>query len=912
MPTVSNSTDAGAELRRDLDSPIRAVRLFAYDEILRTRSAMRLRDALKQRETLEDDEECQILLRHALAMASASEKSDTSSAETVPAEKSGVLLSAIGSRTPEEWQKMAQEFPASLAGESDPLILAELIRRIGRYLDPAQRRALEPYLVHPLSLVRSAALAVLIDRFPEELAPRLPQALRSRDPRLRALAVRGLARIDPEEAIRHLEIMLLGSDPGLRRFGLQIVSLLPFPLVRDLMVRFALVAEEPVLVRAASALFRSNPDPDVGFRLLEAEQQASEKQKPVLRLMFQQAELALESSGILGAEAARHRQQIQQWERKLVLRASVRDLLAQIPEDAPDPQHRLIDLLGVRLQEPLVRQALEESLTWSLPPHLEGAVKGVLHPPSAQAPVVAPPPSAMAAAVPAPDLERRLAKLGISEKSEPGLDLVTQALTDARQTVEVQALALRAAAVWAVKGFEEQAARWLVHADHRLVAGALEYLTVTDPERVYPQLGRFLASPQPLVKLRAILLLKRYDLPQAISALLALIRLPDSRTHRLLATSLVQFEFSLLRGPLTDFLCQTGGGTFLRESLCLFQANPARENLFCLYRIEQAVAKTHRFAVQKTRESCENLLIELGLLSRDEIVSVQAQWELELQRKQARAHNPPSYAIEQVFSDLSGISVRFSAVRRAFAEIDEATVKKTIFMVFVFAPLVYAWWTYFLQPTTPFSLAPGANTALQRLARTPTVGKTAAPVATRPPAPPPSTLEDFSRALEREIDRELSAPLPGGMSQDAAWMFQASEHPAIGRILEKIELGRGDEAIEDLERLLVQAPDNPYLQMRVLSILCRLYQSKGDAASLRKAQERFATALDRLPGFFPVSFREFLRAQEQMLKALKQPNWQAAASQTEPVDRSQILAGISQLEAGFPGVTQVNKKDAEE
>ncbi len=905
MPPFAGSAETGADVRRDLESPIRTVRLFAYDEILRTRAARHFRDALKQRESLEDDEECRIMLQHALAMADEATSVAPSPGET---QKSESARSSFLIRSVEEWQKLARDFPDSIAAETNPLALAEMIRQIGRYLEPAQRQSLEPYLAHRLSLVRSAALSVLIERFPEELAPRLPNVLKSRDPRLRALAVRGLARIDPDEAVRHLELMLLGSDPALRRFGLQIVSLLPFSLVRDLMVRFALLVEEPPLVRAASAVFRSNPDPDVGFRLLEAEYQAPETQKPVIRRMLQQAEEALSTSGVLGAEAPRHAQRMEEWRGRLAARVTLQELLALVPEESADASRHLADQLGTRVAEPLMRRTLEESLSWNLPPHLEAAVKGVLTPRTENVP---PPASASAAdeVPPEVDLERQLAKLRISEKNEAGLDLLSQALTNAAASTDTRILALRAAAAWSVHGYEEQAGKWLFHADHRLVAGALEYLTAVDPERVHPQLGRFLASPHPLVKLRAILLLKRYDLPQAISALLALIRLPDTRTHRLLSTSLVQFEFSLLRGPLTDFLCQTGGAVFLRESLCLFLANPARENLVCLYRIESAAHRTSAVQVRNTREACEKMLLELGLMSAEEVAIVRQQCEEDLARRKARALSPPVYAVERVFHEGPTIREHLARLRQSLAQIDAVTVKKACFVVFIFAPLVYFWWTYVLYTPVPFSLDPGANTALQRLARSPTSARTAAPAPAKPMKSAVTPQDDFSRVVEREVSRELSSPLPPGLSQETAWLFQASEHPMIGLALEKAELGNTDQAISDLERLLAQAPDNPYLQMRVLSILCRLYQLKGDETLLKKAQERFVAAMDRLSALFPVSFRDFLRAQEQMLEHLKQPDWGTSTRALGSVSPADLKAGMSQLEGLLPLNSSMYKRN---
>jgi hypothetical protein len=442
-------------------------------------------------------------------------------------------------------------------------------------------------------------------------------------------------------------------------------------------------------------------------------------------------------------------------------------------------------------------------------------------------------------------------------------------LVDKKASLEQQLLALRAAGAWEIAGFADLAEKLLSHEDPRVVAGALEYLTLVDPDRVIPRLGQFLAAGSPIVKLRAILLLKRYDLPQAISSLFALLEGPMYKSRHLLTTMLVQFEFSLLREPLTKFLCRTNGCVFLKESLCLFQANPAPENLFCLLNIERVVRPSQLEQVRKARIVCESALIELRLSTPEDLARLQQNWEEEQARLKALAAKPSPYSLEQVFPELDVPlpTTLLRSLRQIYAQADRQTVRRACIIAGIFGPLLYAYWAYILNVGPHTRFAPDLPPTLQRLARRPNQASAPRTITFTPWQTPPAQYPAamFQDVLAREIARERTLPLPLGISREGGWLMQATSHPLFEEAHRQLKSGSLETAIRLLHDALADAPDNPFLQIRGWSILCHLYQKQKNDKLLKEAQERLAEASERLPAGFGVSLRTLIQQQEQLL-----------------------------------------------
>lgn len=79
----------------------------------------------------------------------------------------------------------------------------------------------------------------------------LPELLNSKDPQIKALAIEGLAKIDKEEALKHLQALLLSADLSDRLAGIQNCPFLPFEMVKPVLLKYFAAENHPeLLIRA--------------------------------------------------------------------------------------------------------------------------------------------------------------------------------------------------------------------------------------------------------------------------------------------------------------------------------------------------------------------------------------------------------------------------------------------------------------------------------------------------------------------------------------------------------------------------------------------------------------------------------------------------------------------------------------
>ena len=227
---------------QDLTAADRMFRLFAIENILRDGDSETLLSAVTERIDQEQDPECLMLLRHAKSAlqerlglgespaASAVEWADRFSKATVE----GRLKLLWG--LPAAWTQEIARGPALrwFQAETDAAVIALLIRHCGRFWPPEAVAEVRSRMSGTPVNVQAACLEFLIQFAPDSLEESLPAFLSSRDPKIRALGIRALARIDEEEAVAHLDGLLAGTDVRGKMAGLQQALHLPFALVKPI------------------------------------------------------------------------------------------------------------------------------------------------------------------------------------------------------------------------------------------------------------------------------------------------------------------------------------------------------------------------------------------------------------------------------------------------------------------------------------------------------------------------------------------------------------------------------------------------------------------------------------------------------------------------------------------------------
>ncbi len=690
------------DLLQELVSPIKTFRLFALERIIQQGGPPELRQFLEDRQLHEEDEECQVLLIHALAAVRAREEARLTTAPAAPAspvspttpassappldpatltwpvDDPAAQLELLTRLPAERLAEFAPRAPIWLAATEAPHAQAALLRTFRAHWPEDHLEALAPLLGANSLAVRSAALQLLIDKVPQEVGRFLPRLLSADDPRLRSLAIQGLAAIDLESALEHIEAMLVSSQPASRGFAIRNCLFLPFERVKPLLLKALAVECFPELIEKAGAILRSNPDPETPYRLWELIERAPAKLQPPLKGVLQGVCQSLRDSGLLGDGYQEFQAHLQEWVHRRVAIHKVQAWLEREPDpDLPDGG----DLDPPDPSSPYIRWALEQALTWDLPSAARQRVACLLAPPQLSPATTVTPPTADAS--PAPSLERgptptsrtavpsqtappppapaasagaasaaptdptqallfRLHRLQDEDRQE-ARTLLAEVLTKGSHPPPVLATAFRTAARLRFLEFVIPAERLLKTNHESLLAAVLEYLGTADPDRVMPFLGKFLQSRSRRVKGAALELIRRLDPPRALSALEFMLSNREEAEQEQALACMVHFEFSLIRKLLTDYLSRHPPEALFLKGLCLFQANPEKDNLYPLYCLEKSLSPPLDAKVRKVREATIQALTELGLPIEPEI-KTETHLEDRRQADEARRRTPPPFS----------------------------------------------------------------------------------------------------------------------------------------------------------------------------------------------------------------------------------------------------------------------------
>ncbi|NLI75042.1 MAG: hypothetical protein GX442_01215 [Candidatus Riflebacteria bacterium] len=581
---------------------------------------------------------------------------------------------------------LAGQAPAWLAAAKVPHVQAAVLRTFRPHWPADHLDELAPLLGAGSLTVRGAALQVLIERAPRQLAQFLPRLLSAEDPRLRALAVQGLALLDLDCAIEHTEAMLLSAQPASRGFAIRNCLFLPFERVKPLLLKSLAVETFPELVEKAGVILRSNPDQETPYRLWEVIERAPPKLQDSLKAVLQGVCQSLRESGVLGTNYQSFQDRLQDWVHRRVAIRKVQAWLEDLPDGNEEPATP-----GPDPAIPVIRWALEQALTWDLPAAAHQRVAARLAPAGtpasnqpetgtmaptpaggpppgaspttaptaggtaagtpmggtatspapaptgapAQAPTgaggippvpaapAAPAPASAAAtlpgapAEPAPDPAKALiARLNLfaPEQRQEARALLSDLLNGKNsQPPAVLAAGFRAAGRLRLLEFGAAAERQLKSAHEAVQAAALEYLGNADPDKALPFLGPFLQSRSRRIKGITIDLIRRLDPPRALSAVEFMLSNRDESEQEQALACMIQFDFPLVRKSLTDYLLQSVPEALFLKGLCLFQANPDKDNLYPLYRLEKQLLPPLDGKVRKVREATLQALQDLGL-----------------------------------------------------------------------------------------------------------------------------------------------------------------------------------------------------------------------------------------------------------------------------------------------------------
>ena len=312
------------DIAQDLQAPIRCFRLMAIESLLRNGTfEPGLREILEEHRRRETDSECLLLLDHALTLVTA-ENPEGLPDEIIaqgPESTAAWFAPLPAARKFQVLPHLAKAaFPISgrateliFLQEPDELIQATLMQTCAPKWSEAALEKIHRGLASPRLSLRTAALAHLAAHHPDLLRRDLPGLLTNEDPRIRVIAMTGLIRIDPDEALRYLDELLHSREPQIINLALSNSIHFPYERVRPLLLQAIAFHRAPTIIRAIGMLLANNPDTETPFRLIDLAEGAEGERKAALKGALDSLVRNVKDADILDDGFATFRQELQRY-----------------------------------------------------------------------------------------------------------------------------------------------------------------------------------------------------------------------------------------------------------------------------------------------------------------------------------------------------------------------------------------------------------------------------------------------------------------------------------------------------------------------------------------------------------------------------------------------------------------------
>jgi HEAT repeat protein len=681
---------------KDLASPEKTFRVVALEQAIAGGSSRELLAFLERMQTQEKDDECMILLQHAIEvvrekMKPLSEVDEEYDPQAIPPDeipdiftkcnvpnKLRILLALKNSQV----SALALWASREVRREKNPAVVSQMIRIFGTYWPMDGLKTLLEKVASGYLTVRFASLEALIAIAPDRLKDSLPLLLQDQDARIRATAVKGLAKIDKEEAQNHLECILLDKDVNKKLAGLQVAVVLPFSMVKPGLLKFLSVEKDPDLLEKAGWIFQINPDPEVPYRLLELLHQTDELRLPVLKEIMEGACRIIQDSGLLDEDFPVYLKKLEESIRRYRALHVINSTLNTLDENQAEPEKVDQDCIEEK-DKALVREALQApmpiSITAVQKKCLQTIVQSTPAPPSPAKPLTAKDRKTVFLQLPDAQKVRFIAKLNAMD-SEFYRESCEELGKDERAAPEVRAAVLRWAARLKIAGFEELASKWLNHSQEIFVVAGLQYLGKTDPEKTYNLIGRFLKSGSPKIRLAVFKILRDFDPMQGVSAIMAMLRASDKRNMAVAISCLMNIDFALVRDQVVEHLETSKAEALVEPVVALFQSNPHPENLFLLYRLEKVFQGPLRERICAVRNQNIALIKDLRLLNQTELNDLLGSLEQKHQSIKSKKIAPPPYSVKAIRSRQEGF---FTKLRETMIESSAPLAVISLFFLFI-------------------------------------------------------------------------------------------------------------------------------------------------------------------------------------------------------------------------------------
>lgn len=607
----------------NLRVPIKSFRIFALEEIIKSGGNPEILSVLKEIQATEDDQDCSLLISNAID-AVLSRLNGSKTAKINVGESSDFLvkweeaddrlrlhfISNMPTVIPKEFRLLGPK----LVEGSSPIVTSRIIRLFGRYWPEDQYSIITNYLHSDNLVLKLASLRTLVHLKPDLLLNDLPELLVSADPEIKALAIRALVKIDKEEALNHLQALLLSPTKTERLAGIQNCPFLPFETVKPLLLKYFAAETTPELLTKAGWIIEMNPDVEVPFALFEISERSPSNKAELIKKVLNESVKLLDKSGILGDKFSLYTQKLKNWVVKRNSLRFVRQIIARLDGEsvAPEIEQKIV----VTIKQPIVREAFSEAINWPISNLVKQRIEKYLGINNTEIKVAQESKEQTqkeVTEVKSQDYSMLEMLATITpEKATTNIDKILLLLNHKQSNAELKTAVFQCLTRCKLSGAEDIATSLIRSRDISVATAAVEYLGIVNPDYIIPYLGQCLNVSDIGMKSAALGILKNYDYNQAISSLRAMLYSSDNNQQYMALECISQFDFTLIRDMLTEFLCLNHPEPLLEAGLCHFAANPSSDNIYSLYKIEQAHDGTIANQARLLREACPEPVEEIA------------------------------------------------------------------------------------------------------------------------------------------------------------------------------------------------------------------------------------------------------------------------------------------------------------
>jgi HEAT repeat protein len=169
-------------------------------------------------------------------------------------------LEAIRTAVEDQRHGALPVFRKRLGEETDPWIIASLLKAVGTLGDSQDIHLVQPFLKNDDLRIQANAIEAL-ELIGDELSFSLvAPMLKSRDARIRANSIKCLVRFDPDEAIATLERLAFSEEVGERESAVYCLGIVAHPRVPEIAAEMAPQEKEPTLLRRQIRLLSEEGD----------------------------------------------------------------------------------------------------------------------------------------------------------------------------------------------------------------------------------------------------------------------------------------------------------------------------------------------------------------------------------------------------------------------------------------------------------------------------------------------------------------------------------------------------------------------------------------------------------------------------------------------------------------------------